>query len=64
MKKENQGRGGMRPGAGRKRLYNEPTVRPTVYLPKSAADYIASLGGGNLSEGIMHLYATHRGRKQ
>ena len=44
--------GGARPGAGRKPLSEtEPTVRRTVTMPKSLADYLTQIGG-TFSKGV------------
>lgn len=44
--------GGARPGAGRPRLADEPTVEATISLPTSLAEKASRLGEGNRSEGI------------
>jgi len=44
--------GGARPGAGRPRLTNEPTVEATISLPASLDAKAQQIGGGNRSAGI------------
>lgn len=55
IKKERPGRGGRRPGAGRRPSYREPLLRKTVALPRSYVAQLESFGAGNLSEGIRLL---------
>jgi hypothetical protein len=49
------GRGGRRPGAGRRPSYTEPLLRKTVALPRSYVEQLERFGSGNLSEGIRLL---------
>lgn len=49
------GRGGRRPGAGRRPAYTEPLLRKTVALPRSYVAQLEAFGAGNLSEGIRLL---------
>lgn len=44
--------GGARPGAGRPRLTDEPTVEATISLPASLDAKAQQIGGGNRSAGI------------
>lgn len=44
--------GGARPGAGRPRLTDEPTIEATITLPTSLDAKAQQIGGGNRSAGI------------
>lgn len=48
--------GGSRDGAGRPSLSNEPTVRKTVTVPQSVAEWLEDLGDGNASAGVRQAY--------
>jgi hypothetical protein len=54
-----QGRGGARPGAGRKPLGSERLQRVTVWLSPSMVVQLQALGEGNASAGIRSLLAAH-----
>jgi hypothetical protein len=47
--------GGSREGAGRPSLSDEDTVRKTVTIPESVAEYLEEVGGGNASAGVRKL---------
>lgn len=44
--------GGARPGAGRPRLTDEPTIEATITLPTSLDAKAQQIGGGNRSAGV------------
>lgn len=44
--------GGARPGAGRPRLTDEPTIEATITLPASLDAKAQQIGGGNRSAGV------------
>lgn len=52
-------RGGSRPGAGRKILYDEKMTPITVRLPQHYVGALRALGEGNLSLGIRRLFELH-----
>lgn len=57
IKPTRPGRGGARPGTGRKPLADEPTVRKTITLSERQAARLETIGKGNASEGVRHLLA-------
>lgn len=51
-------RGGKRPGAGRKPLFDEPTLRKSIDLPKSALPAIEAAAAGqgmSVSRWLVHV---------
>lgn len=50
--------GGSREGAGRPSLSDEDTVRKTITVPESVAEYLEEVGDGNASAGVRRLAAT------
>ena len=62
INKPKAGRGGLRPGAGRKAIYNERMISVTVRLPSAYAEAIRKYGAGNLSAGIRRLWEKEEGR--
>lgn len=52
MTEERKGRGGPRPGSGRKLIGDTPMVKITVTLPQDVIEQLEQLGEGNISAGI------------
>jgi len=48
--------GGSREGAGRPSLSDEPTVRKTVTIPESVAEWLEAKVDGNASAGVRQAY--------
>jgi len=57
IKPDSPGRGGARPGTGRKTLADGPTVRKTITLSEGQAARLETIGKGNASEAVRHLLA-------
>lgn len=62
MAKKKLGKGGSRPGAGRKPKYNEPTRTKGVVLPESLADWAESRQGKTFSEVVIEALEAARKR--
>jgi hypothetical protein len=55
------GRGGRRPGAGRKPAADQPVRRLTVWLTETQITRLRELGAGNASRGLRSLLTSASG---